>query len=158
MFGSLIEYWIHRAFHIKQSHLIKKIFPKLGLGHARHHKNGTAQGVLLEFRNYILGTSPVFIPAFIISLEVGLAWTFGVVTYAAFAAFAHQLQHEIPIKCAWMNLPVHYVHHKYNQRDFNYGIGVDWWDRLFGTYKEMDWVDESELNQAEEHMFAVKWL
>ena len=157
--GSLLEYWIHRAFHFRASHPLKKIFPKLGEGHARHHVGGTAQGFLLEFRNYALGTSPVtIIPMFFLPFEAGISWAIGLVGYAAFAAYAHQLQHDTPIKCSWMNMPVHYVHHKYNQWYLNYGIGVDWWDRIFGTYESREWVETKELNQSQETMLAIKWF
>ncbi|AFY39754.1 fatty acid hydroxylase [[Leptolyngbya] sp. PCC 7376] len=157
LFGSFIEYWIHRVFHVRQSHPIKKVFPKLGKGHTRHHLGGEGQGFLWEFRNYVLGTCPVMIPMFFISLEAGISWASGIVVYAAFAAYAHQLQHDTPIKCVWMSIPVHYVHHKYNQWHHNYGIGVDWWDRIFGTYKSQEWIESQELSQSEATMLAIKW-
>lgn len=156
--GSLLEYWIHRAFHLRPSHPIKKIFPKLGQGHANHHIHGTGQGFLWEFRNYVLGTSPVLVPLFFVSIKIGVTWLLGIVIYAAFAAFAHQLQHDLPIKCFWMSIPVHYVHHKYNQWYHNYGIGVDWWDRLFGTYRSQAWLEEEELQQADATLIQIKWL
>jgi hypothetical protein len=96
LFGSFLEYWIHRMFHVRPSHPVKKLFPKLGRGHTSHHVNGSGQGFLWEFRNYVLGTSPVLIPPFFISFKVGIIWSLGIVSYAAFAAFAHQLQHDIP--------------------------------------------------------------
>lgn len=157
LFGSFIEYWIHRVFHLRPSNPIKKLLPKLGQGHAHHHNLGTGQGFLWEFRNYVLGTSPVLIPAFFISIEAGIAWSIGIISYAAFAAYAHQLQHDTPIKCVWMSIPVHYVHHKYNQWYHNYGIGVDWWDRLFGTYQETEWIEAQELSQSEATMLTIKW-
>ena len=157
LFGSFIEYWIHRVFHVRQSHPIKKLFPKLGQGHTQHHLGGEGQGFLWEFRNYALGTSPIMLPMFLFSIEVGLSWTLGIVSYAAFAAYAHQLQHDTPIKCFWMSIPVHYVHHKYNQWHHNYGIGVDWWDRIFGTYQSKEWLEQQELSQVNETLISIKW-
>ena len=157
IFGSFLEYWIHRAFHVRQSHPLKKLFPKLGQGHTRHHHGGEGQGFLWEFRNYALGTSPVLIPPFFLSLEAGISWSLGIVGYAAFAAYAHQLQHDKPIKCFWMTIPVHYVHHKYNQWYRNYGIGVDWWDKLFGTYENREWIESQELAHSNDTLTMIKW-
>ena len=64
----------------------------------------------------------------------------GAVGYAAFAAYAHQVQHERPELVFWMPVPVHTVHHVYQQWRKNFGIGVDWWDRAVGTYEKTDWV------------------
>jgi sterol desaturase/sphingolipid hydroxylase (fatty acid hydroxylase superfamily) len=37
----------------------------------------------------------------------------------------------------WMRLPVHHLHHHYEMQKHNFGLSVDWWDRVFGTYKPM---------------------
>jgi sterol desaturase/sphingolipid hydroxylase (fatty acid hydroxylase superfamily) len=34
----------------------------------------------------------------------------------------------------WMKRPVHRLHHEGGEVEGNYGILVDWWDRLFGSY------------------------
>jgi sterol desaturase/sphingolipid hydroxylase (fatty acid hydroxylase superfamily) len=49
------------------------------------------------------------------------------------AAYAHQIQHANPGLVFWMKRPVHRLHHAGTKG--NYGILVDWWDRLFGTYE-----------------------
>jgi len=77
---------------------------------------------------------------------VGISFFLGMLFYAAFAAYAHQLQHENPTACFWMKMPVHYVHHEYKQWHHNFGLGVDWWDRIFGTYKPVEWLTEKEQN------------
>ena len=91
----------------------------------------------------------------IFSLTVGLGWAIGAVVYAAFSAYAHQLQHENPRKCFWMKMPVHYVHHKYGMWHHNFGLGVDWWDHVFGTYKPVEWPAEDDIPEAS--MLAVRW-
>ncbi|ACA99961.1 MULTISPECIES: sterol desaturase family protein [Cyanophyceae] len=159
IFGSFLEYWIHRIFHVSPKHPLKRIFPKLGQGHAQHHVGGTGQGFLWEFRNYVFGINVVMLPFFLHSLTLGISWFLGCFIYAAFAAFAHQLQHDNPIKCFWLPMPVHYVHHKYNQWHHNFGIGVDWWDRLFGTYRPMPaWLTEKEQRTADQKFWQIKWL
>ena len=52
----------------------------------------------------------------------------------AFAAYAHQAQHEWPELVFWMHPPVHTVHHKFGMWKKNFGIGVDVWDKVFGTF------------------------
>ncbi|WP_099238844.1 sterol desaturase family protein [Synechococcus sp. BDU 130192] len=159
IFGSFLEYWIHRIFHASPKHPLKRTFPKLGQGHAQHHVGGTGQGFLWEFRNYVFGINVVMLPFFLHSLTLGISWFLGCFFYAAFAAFAHQLQHDNPIKCFWLPMPVHYVHHKYNQWHHNFGIGVDWWDRLFGTYRPMPaWLTEKEQRTADQKLWQIKWL
>lgn len=148
VFGSFVEYWMHRLMHI---------YPKTFEFHINHHKKNEGQGVLGEFRDYFKGGFILLLPLFLYSWEVGISWFLGGLTYAIFAAYAHQLQHENPTKCFWMKMPVHYVHHKYNQWKHNFGLGVDWWDRIFGTYKEVEWLTETELTQPEMRLFQVRW-
>ena len=148
--GSFAEYWAHRWMHM---------FPRLGrdlVPHYRHHKENYGQGVLLEFKDYVL-LVPLSLLALLISVPVGISVILGSIVYAAFSAYAHQLQHENPVKCFWLKMPVHYVHHKYNQWDCNFGLAVDWWDRLFGTYKAVDWLSEAELKRSHKSCLDVQW-
>ncbi|MGK7914056.1 MAG: sterol desaturase family protein [Prochloraceae cyanobacterium] len=149
VFSSFLEYWLHRLMHI---------FPKLFPPHPRHHLKNTGQGVLGEFRDYVLGTSIVMFPAFFISWEIGLSWLLGTLSYAAFAAYAHQLQHENPKACFWMKMPVHYVHHEYNQWHHNFGLGVDWWDYVFGTYQDTNWLVEKAKDLPKKKLLQLKWI
>ena len=157
MLGTFLEYWIHRLFHIKPKNRLKKMFPNIGKVHTEHHVVGTGQGVLGEFRDYLQASLIFFLVMFLFSREASIGWGIGSIVYAAFAAYAHQLQHDNPTKCFWMKMPVHYVHHKFNQWDDNFGIGVDWWDRIFGTYKETEWLTEEELSKPELSALEIKW-
>ena len=150
IFSSFLEYWLHRLMHIS---------PRFGrdiISHYSHHRKNTAQGVFLEFKDYSMAIPLTFV-TFFISVPVGISVIFGSLTYAIFSAYAHQLQHESPLKCVWLKMPVHYVHHKYNQWDCNFGLAVDWWDKLFGTYKSVDWITEEELERPEQGYLQVKW-
>lgn len=146
VFASFVEYWLHRLMHVS---------PKIGQRHRDHHRRNEGQGVLWEFRDYVLGSAIAMAIPFIFSLIAGLGWASGAIVYAAFSAYAHQLQHENPRKCFWMKMPVHYVHHKYGMWNHNFGLGVDWWDHLFGTYKPMEWPAEDDIPEAS--MLAVRW-
>ncbi len=145
--ASLVEYWVHRLMHQPY---------KLGQRHRDHHKRNEAQGVLWEFRDYVKGTCVVMGLMFFVSLEAGIGWLLGSLAYAAFSSYAHQLQHENPTKCFWMKMPVHYVHHKYNMWHHNFGLGVDWWDHVFGTYKPVEWLTEQEANQQRGY-WQLRW-
>lgn len=146
--SSFIEYWLHRLMHYSQS---------IGKRHRDHHKRNEGQGVIGEFRDYVKGGFLVMCLPFFISFPIGLGWLLGAVVYAAFSAYAHQLQHENPTKCFWMKMPVHYVHHKYNQWNHNFGLAVDWWDYVFGTYKATEWLTDEELNQQPRNYLQLRW-
>jgi sterol desaturase/sphingolipid hydroxylase (fatty acid hydroxylase superfamily) len=149
LFSSFLEYWLHRLMHIS---------PWFGKNtcHYTHHHNNQAVGVAWEFRNYC--TALLFLcPTFLISRSVGIIVLFSGLVYAAFAAYAHQVQHDNPTKCFWMKMPVHYIHHKHNHWHHNFGIAVDWWDRIFATYKSVEWPTEEELNQPERELLQIKW-
>ena len=150
IFASFVEYWLHRLMHI---------FPHFGrdiVPHYEHHRENTAEGVLREFKDYLM-VVPLGLGAFLISVPIGIGFVAGSIVYAAFSAYAHQLQHENPTKCIWMKMPVHYVHHKYNQWEHNFGLGVDWWDKLFGTYKAVDWLTEAELERSDRSYLQIRW-
>ncbi len=146
--SSLVEYWLHRLMHVSE---------RIGERHRDHHRRNEGQGVVWEFRDYIVGSSVAMLLPFFVSLVVGLGWLLGAVVYAAFSAYAHQLQHENPTKCFWMKMPVHYVHHKYGMWHHNFGLAVDWWDHVFGTYKLVDWVTDEERQQPERGYLELRW-
>jgi sterol desaturase/sphingolipid hydroxylase (fatty acid hydroxylase superfamily) len=138
LFASLVEYWIHRLMHLPLA---------LGQRHRDHHRRNQGQGVIWEFLSYLKGASVLILLPFFWSWTIGGGWATGAIVYAAFSAYAHQLQHDNPTQCFWMKMPVHYVHHKYGMWHHNFGLGLDWWDHLFGTYKAVDWLTAEELEQ-----------
>ncbi|MBW4521354.1 MAG: sterol desaturase family protein [Scytolyngbya sp. HA4215-MV1] len=146
--ASLVEYWVHRLMHVSL---------RFGKRHRDHHRRNEGQGVLWEFRDYVKGTFIIMVPMFFYSLEAGIGWTLGGLAYAAFSSYAHQLQHENPTKCFWMKMPVHYVHHKYNMWHHNFGLGLDWWDHIFGTYQPVEWLTEEETSQPVRGYWQLRW-
>jgi len=148
--ASLVEYWVHRLMHSS---------PKLKISekHRNHHRDGTGQGVLWEFLDYVKGTILVMFLMFLVSPVAGAGWLLGALVFAAFSSYAHQLQHDNPTKCFWMKMPVHYVHHKYGMWHHNFGLALDWWDHVFGTYKPVDWLTEEELSQPERGHLTLRW-
>lgn len=146
--ASLVEYWLHRLMHAS---------PRVGQRHRDHHRRNEGQGVIWEFRDYVVGGLVAMVIPFFFSLEAGLGWTAGAVFYSLFSAYAHQLQHDNPRKCFWMKMPVHYVHHKYGMWHHNFGLAVDWWDHVFGTYKPVTWPAEDDLQMPERSRWAIRW-
>jgi sterol desaturase/sphingolipid hydroxylase (fatty acid hydroxylase superfamily) len=147
--ASLVEYWIHRIMHWYPN--------SFGKRHLDHHRRNEGQGVVWEFLDYIKGTVILLIPMFFVSLEAGLGWTAGALGFAIFSAYAHQLSHENPTKLFWLPMPVHYVHHKFGQWEHNFGMALDWWDRVFGTYKPTEWLSERETSQPERGHLELRW-
>ncbi|MBO9997598.1 MAG: sterol desaturase family protein [Cyanobacteria bacterium SID2] len=148
LFSSFVEYWVHRFMHK---------WAKFGERHRDHHRRNEGQGVLREFFDYVKGAFIAMILPFLISVEVGTGWFVGALIYAAFSAYAHQLQHENARKCFWMSMPVHYAHHKHQMWDHNFGLGVDWWDYIFGTYKKVECFTEEELEQPQGSYLQLRW-
>ncbi len=122
--GTFVEYWGHRLMHRwKWGH------------HARHHQHNQGQGWLGEFRDYALPSTTIAWVGFLYSTEAGLGFALGALAYASLAAYAHQIQHERPRQVWWMAQPTHSVHHYHSEWHHNFGITVDWWDHVFGTYR-----------------------
>jgi len=128
--GSLLEYWIHRSLH-RRGWARRQ--------HGEHHMLGKGQGWAGEFRAYLLPALPFCLLSFLPSLAIGVGYSAGATLYLAFAAYAHQVQHERPELVFWMKAPVHHLHHRHHMTRYNYGIGVDIWDRWFGTLQLRGW-------------------
>ncbi len=126
LLATLAEYFIHRAMHwgIIYSD-----------GHRKHHERNESRTFLLDVRDYGTGAAIVVWVGFVVSIPVGIGWAVGAFAYVALASYAHQLQHAHPALVFWMPRPVHALHHACNMTEHNFGILVDWWDRLLGTYR-----------------------
>jgi len=148
--GTFVEYAVHRLMHLG------KILHKR---HALHHKSGTGQGWLGEFRDYFFPTLPIMFVGFLYSTAAGLGFAAGGAFYAFFAAYAHQVQHENPELVFWLKKPVHHLHHAHNMWRHNFGISVDFWDHVFRTYKEVEWAPERRARDYPiAAFFRIHWL
>jgi sterol desaturase/sphingolipid hydroxylase (fatty acid hydroxylase superfamily) len=151
--GSLFEYVGHILMH-------RRVI--LGKVHTRHHKDGDGQGWLAEFAAYWFGSTPLaaalFAGAWYLDWEA-VAWGIvsGGTAFAAFAAYAHQLQHDRPDLVFWMRRPVHHLHHAGQMWRHNFGISLDVWDRVFGTYKLVEWNPPPRVRRWRE-LLAIKWV
>jgi sterol desaturase/sphingolipid hydroxylase (fatty acid hydroxylase superfamily) len=152
LLASLAEYVIHILMH-------RRVM--LGKIHRDHHAEGTGQGWFLEFLHYFLPGIPVVVGILVGNYylgwyALGIGEALGASFFAAFAAYAHQVQHEAPELAFWMRRPVHHIHHVNNMWHHNFGISVDIWDRLFGTYKFVDWKRPTPIRFK--RFFTIKWF
>lgn len=150
--GTLSEYIVHRLMHARV--FLYKI-------HAKHHQVGEGQGWFGEFKGYFLPSIPVLlIGGFLFSYWSWVAvvgFIIGCTMYAAAAAYAHQVQHENPDLCFWLRRPVHHLHHNGKMWHHNFGILVDFWDRVFGTYKPVEY-ERSEKKYPISSYFKIRWF
>ena len=146
LFGTFVEYWGHRLMH--QGRFLRR-------HHAKHHQHGSGQGWLREFRDYGGPVVPLVAVALWLHVPVGIGVAVGGLGFAAVAAWAHQLQHEHPRAVRWMPQPQHAVHHHHREWHHNFGITVDWWDRVFGTYRAHPPL---EIGDADHSMFDIHWV
>ena len=149
--ASLAEYSAHRLMHQVRW---------LGKVHRRHHARTTAQGVLPEYLEYVRKLCWLMWLPFMVSVPAGIGWLVGTNVFAMFSAFAHQVQHENPTKCFWLSMPIHFVHHAHNQWYDNFGVTLDVWDRVFRTYKRLEWHDRLKSQYADpgRPIWQINWL
>ena len=128
--GTLAEYFVHRLMHWGV------LYPE---GHKYHHGSNDPRTYLRDFFDYGTGAVLTGWLGFLISVPAGIGWALGAFAYTLLASYAHQLQHANADRVFWMPRPVHRLHHAYDMTGHNFGILVDWWDRLFGTYRSVEW-------------------
>jgi len=129
--GTFVEYFVHRSMHWGLLH------PE---GHRYHHESGDARTYLRDFLDYGTGAALLCWPGFLVSPTAGFGWMLGALVYTALASYSHQIQHANADLVFWMRRPVHRLHHDLDMRTHNFGILVDWWDRLFGTYQPIEYA------------------
>jgi sterol desaturase/sphingolipid hydroxylase (fatty acid hydroxylase superfamily) len=150
--GTFVEWLVHYLMH-------RRIL--LGKVHSLHHAEGTGQGWFGEFLVYFFPSLPFMVGSFLIAwlvldvLWLGVGMVIGGTFYAAFAAYAHQVQHERPELTFWMRRPVHYIHHAHNMWHHNFGISFDFWDRIFGTYRVVEYKANRPIRFSD--FFRIHW-
>jgi len=131
--GTFLEYLMHRAMH------------EWGFFHRqhwRHHQENHADHWIWDmFTLY----GPISIPFILMGLPMALwswwlflGWAAGGVLYVFVFSLCHFIQHSYPRSVFWMKTPIHHLHHRFDKGRNNYGVTVDWWDKVFGTYKKVD--------------------
>lgn len=152
--GSQTEYWVHIFMH-------KRIL--LGHSHIFHHEEPWDEHFFQQYKYYLLGWAPMS-GAFILGfwaagyLLVGLGIAAGGFLWATWVAYAHTLQHEKPELVFWMRRPIHYIHHTHHLPGYNFGLSVDWWDHVFGTYKAMPWTCAPRPRWWGLHLLSIHWF
>jgi sterol desaturase/sphingolipid hydroxylase (fatty acid hydroxylase superfamily) len=152
LLGSLAEYVVHRLMH-------KRIL--LGEIHTDHHAKGYGQGFIPEFKAYFIPALPTIVAALVLGwlvaglFPLGAGVAVGGLCYCAFAAYAHQVQHDFPELVWWMVRPVHTIHHTHKMWHHNFGIAFDIWDRVFCTYKKVEWTRPRPIEFR--RFFQIHW-
>jgi sterol desaturase/sphingolipid hydroxylase (fatty acid hydroxylase superfamily) len=123
--GTFAEYFVHRAMHWGL------LYPE---GHLWHHESNDPRTFLRDVFDYGTGAAALSWLGFLVSPACGFGWMLGALAYTLLASYSHQIQHANPDLVFWMKRPVHRLHHEGGEVEGNYGILVDWWDRLFGSY------------------------
>ncbi|MFT6819755.1 MAG: sterol desaturase/sphingolipid hydroxylase (fatty acid hydroxylase superfamily) [Myxococcota bacterium] len=144
--GTFVEYWGHRLMHT--GGILKR-------RHARHHRMGSGQGFLGEFRDYALPTLAIVWMGFLVSPAAGFGFLIGDLMYAAVAAWSHQLQHEHPHKVWWMAQPQHSVHHHHQEWHTNFGMTTDIWDKVFRTYRRHELLPD--IGRSDARAWSIHW-
>lgn len=152
--ASLVEYWVHVLMH-------RRVL--LGRTHINHHREPDGETWFKQFAYYALGcafAASAIVPACwaldVLPLGVGIAA--GSVAWSAWVAYAHTLQHERPELVFWMRLPVHHLHHKHEMSNANFGLSVDWWDRVFGTYRPVPWEPDPAVRRTLRAFLTIRWF
>lgn len=123
--GTFAEYFVHRAMHWGL------LYPE---GHLWHHESNDPRTFVRDVVDYGMGAAALSWLGFLVSPACGFGWMLGALAYTLLASYSHQIQHANPDLVFWMKRPVHRLHHEAGEVQGNYGILVDWWDRLFGSY------------------------
>lgn len=121
-------YWIHILFH-SVDYLYKS--------HYTHHKyrpitSWDARN--LDGLDGTLETLSFIFPGFCINYSFSLFCILLLSNYF-WASFLHHSQYEFKINKYVMSNSDHTLHHKYGQKNYNYGFYFTLWDKLMGTYK-----------------------
>jgi sterol desaturase/sphingolipid hydroxylase (fatty acid hydroxylase superfamily) len=146
--ASFLEYVVHRLMHAGV------LFARR---HALHHRDGWGQGFWPELGCYLLPALPVIMLPWLLGPGIGAGWALGCLAFAVFVAYAHQLQHDNPAACRWMDVPVHYVHHRDRMWRHNFGMAFDVWDRLLGTYRAAAPPGEEAPRLGKGGPFDIHW-
>jgi sterol desaturase/sphingolipid hydroxylase (fatty acid hydroxylase superfamily) len=147
--ATLVEYFIHRLMHWGI------LYPE---GHRWHHRSNEARSFLRDFLDYSTGAAVFCWLGFLVSTMSGFGWLLGAFAYAALASYSHQIQHANPNLVFWMRQPVHSLHHARNMTGHNFGILVDWWDRVFGTYRPIEWPRRRASGRYRlKHYLDIPW-
>jgi sterol desaturase/sphingolipid hydroxylase (fatty acid hydroxylase superfamily) len=148
--GTLVEYFVHRLMHSGKM---------LGKKHAMHHQDGFGQGWFGEFVDYFVGSAALLWVGFLYSWWAGVGFAVGGFVYACLAAYSHQLQHDRPDLVFWLPRPVHHLHHHHKMWKHNFGITVDVWDRVFGTYRRAEPEPvPADRSRSLKDYFRIRWF
>jgi len=132
-FGTFVFYWWHRLRH--ESDFCWRVF------HQIHHSPARIETLSSFYKHPVEIVANSVLTSLILYTLMGAsveaaAW------YNLFAATGEMVYHSNLRTPHWVGYflqrPEHHsVHHQLDVHDFNYG-DITWWDRLFGTFRDVD--------------------
>ena len=129
--GTLVEYAVHR--YVLHTRRFTNYFVRR---HKLHHKTYERHSLASEFAGFFPWAVPVLPLGFLFGVPAGVGFAAGTVVYVLWVALCHKWSHEAPHRLFWMSPNVHAVHHDHPPR-WNFGVTTGFWDRVFGTYREL---------------------
>lgn len=131
--GTFVFYWWHRARH--DVNVLWRVC------HQVHHSPARIEVLTAFYKHPVeIAANSLIASAIVFSLLGGSvqagAW------FNVFAAVGEYFYHTNLRTPHWFGYFIqrpehHSIHHQLDVHDFNYG-DITWWDRLFGTFKEVD--------------------
>eukprot|EP00911_Craspedida_sp_UC1_P002767 UC1_evm3s2028 len=140
-------YWTHRSWHTPWLY---------ANSHYHHHScrptTSFAGNAADAFEVSLTGYVTALMPAFIIPCEASMFMALSLFGHA-WSIYLHNFEcHVMP---GWLYDSFdHNVHHHYGERNYNYGLYFEFWDRAMGTYR--DRVPTSK--RIEQHKYPIPLL
>jgi sterol desaturase/sphingolipid hydroxylase (fatty acid hydroxylase superfamily) len=131
--GTFFFYWWHRARH--QSNFLWRIF------HQVHHSPARIELLTAFYKHPVEIAVDSLIASSVLFILLGVSPQAGA-WFNVFAVLGEYIYHSNLRTPHWLGYFIqrpehHSIHHQLDVHAFNYG-DITWWDRLFGTFKDVD--------------------
>lgn len=149
IFWTFMEYMLHRFLgHVL---IFKNKFRKEHQKH--HHVRNYFASVMDKFlTSFIFGSLTLVITYYLVGKWPSVIFTTGFISMYLFYEYVHRSLHvKAPTTKIGEKLRKHHFYHHFNDEYMNQGVTTRFWDRLFGTFREVDTVDVNKK-------FIMPWL
>lgn len=138
IFWTFLEYILHR--YLGHVHRGKNFFnAEHRQHHAQVHYFAPAWKKLLA--SLLVTIFLILILSLLIPFRFSVVFNFGLVSMYALYEITHKRFHSsMPLSKAFLPLRKHHFFHHFHDPRFNHGVTTRFWDRVFGTFKEVDFV------------------
>lgn len=149
VFWTFMEYMLHRF--LGHEWLFRNKFRKEHQKH--HHVRNYFASVMDKFlTSFIFGSLTLVITYYLLGKIESIVFTTGFILMYLFYEYVHRSLHvKAPTTELGKKLRKHHFYHHFNDEYMNQGVTTRFWDRLFGTFREVETVD---INKK----FVMSWL